>query len=75
MPLNLNEMRTMKDANYIPFRQLITENLANPVLELLKTHSEYLGLDPEVFDLVYEGFWDLYTFHPQCPDLSAKKLL
>lgn len=31
-------------------------------------------MDPDVFDLVYEGFWDLYTFHPMCGDVSAKKL-
>lgn len=31
-------------------------------------------MDPEVFNLIYEGFWDLYTFHPKCSDLSAKKL-
>jgi len=28
----------------------------------------------EVFDLVYQGFWDLYTFKPIPADLSAKKL-
>jgi len=31
-------------------------------------------MDPEIFDLVYEGFWDLYTFHPQLNDVSARKL-
>jgi hypothetical protein len=25
--------------------------------------------------LAFEGFWDLYTFRPQAPDISAKKLL
>ena len=33
-----------------------------------------MDLDPEVFDLVYEGFWDLYTFHPAIRDVSARKL-
>ncbi len=27
-----------------------------------------------MFDLVYEGFWDLYTFHAQLRDVSARKL-
>ena len=27
-----------------------------------------------MFDLVYEGFFDLYTFKPKCADVSAKKL-
>lgn len=31
-------------------------------------------MDPEVFDLVFEGFFDLYTFKPKCPEVSAKKL-
>ena len=31
-------------------------------------------MDPEVFDLVYEGFWDLYTFKPCLQDISARKL-
>ena len=33
-----------------------------------------MDLDPDVFNLVYEGFWDLYTFHPAVRDISAKKL-
>lgn len=31
-------------------------------------------MDPDVFDLVYEGFWDLYTLRPCIRDLSARKL-
>ena len=31
-------------------------------------------MDPEVFDLVYNGFWDLYTFHTALRDVSARKL-
>ena len=27
-----------------------------------------------MFDLVYEGFWDLYTFHTELKDVSARKL-
>lgn len=30
-------------------------------------------MDADIFDLVYEGFWDLYTFHPQIRDISARK--
>ena len=40
----------------------------------MKDNLQKLDLDPEVFDLAYEGFWDLYTFHPMVPDLSARKL-
>ena len=40
----------------------------------MKDNQEALGLDPDVFDLVYEGFWDLYTLKPKVKDVSAKKL-
>ena len=73
-PLKINEMRTMKENNYETFRKLLTNYTGSPVLRLIKENAEALGLDPEVFDLVYEGFWDLYSFHPQCSDVSAKKL-
>ena len=31
-------------------------------------------MDPEVFNLVYNSFWDLYTFKPKIRDVSARKL-
>ena len=73
-PLKINEMRTMKEQNYQQFRQLLSSFTGSPILRLIKENQEALGLDPDVFDLVYEGFWDLYTFHPQCSDISARKL-
>jgi len=27
-----------------------------------------------VFDLAFDGFWDLYTFHHAIPEISPKKL-
>jgi len=63
-PLQINEMRTMKAGNYDTFRKLLSNFTGSPVLRLIKENQEALGLDPDVFDLVYEGFWDLYTFHP-----------
>ena len=32
-------------------------------------------MDPDVFNLVYEGFWDLYTMRPKLKDIRTKKLL
>lgn len=63
-PLALNEMRTMKEEKYYDLRSMITKFLGSPALRLIKDNAEALELDPDVFDLVYEGFWDLYTFHP-----------
>ena len=49
--------------------------LGSPVLRIIKDNAEALELDPDVFDLVYEGFWDLYTFKDsQLRDVSARKL-
>ena len=31
-------------------------------------------MDPDVFDLAYEGFWDLYTLKPKIKDVSASRL-
>lgn len=73
-PMAMNEMRTMKEPNYSKFRNIISENLGSPALKLIRDNQEALRLDPDIFDLVYEGFWDLYTFHPMCGDVSAKKL-
>lgn len=63
-PLALNQMRTMKEPNYSNFRKIISKHIGNPVLQLIRDNQEDLGLDPEIFKLVYEGFWDLYTFKP-----------
>jgi hypothetical protein len=31
-------------------------------------------LEPGIFELAFEGFWDLYTFKPKTDGISAKKL-
>lgn len=64
-PLQLNQMRTMKEPNYTGLRQIVSKHLGNPVLKLIRDNQVELGLDPEIFNLVYEGFWDLYTFKPR----------
>ena len=73
-PLQLNEMRTMKEDKYVDLRELLDKFMGSPILRIMKDHQEELELDPEIFDLVYQGFWDLYTFHPQLRDVSARKL-
>lgn len=73
-PLKLNEMRTMKEEKYYDLRQILSSFMGSPILRLIKDNQEALDFDPDVFDLVYEGFWDLYTFHPKIRDVSARKL-
>ena len=73
-PMQLNEMRTMKPDKYEQLRELLSKYLGSPALRIIKDNAEKLDIDTEIFDLVYEGFWDLYTFHPQLRDVSARKL-
>lgn len=73
IPLALNTMRTMKEPNLTNFRELIREKSGGIVMNLIRANQEFLGLEPGIFDLVFEGFWDLYTFKPQT-EISAKKL-
>jgi len=73
-PMQLNEMRTMKPDKYEQLRALLSKFVGSPALRIMKDNMAALDMDPEVFDLVYEGFWDLYTFHPQLRDVSARKL-
>ena len=65
----------MKEGNYEAFRKIISKHMGSPILPVIRDNAEQLGLDPEVFDLVYEGFWDLYTFHPKVDEVTPKKLL
>ena len=55
----------IKEPNYSVFRKIISNHTGSPVLKLIKDNADALDLDPDVFSLVYEGFWDLYTLKPQ----------
>lgn len=45
------------------------------ILALFKTHGKSLGISQKAYDLVYEGFWDLYCKKPVSPaDIPIKKL-
>lgn len=54
----------MKQDKYDQLRTLLSNFMGSPVLRIIKDNMAALDLDPDVFNLVYEGFWDLYTFHP-----------
>ena len=75
-PLQLNEMRVMKEANYQRFRQIISDTTlyGDPVLRLMRESGKEFGLSLKAFDKVYEGLWDLYCKKPQTPDLIPKRL-
>jgi hypothetical protein len=45
------------------------------ILALLREQNKILGLSKKAFDLVYEGFWDLYCKKPfSVADIPVKKL-
>ena len=73
-PLELNNIRTLKEQKYNELRRLLTNHTGSPILKLLKDNADALDLDCDVFDLVYEGFWDLYTLKPKCKDVSSNRL-
>ena len=75
VPMQLNEMRTMKEPNWTHLRELIRSTYQSKILKLIHDYADYLGLEEEVFDLVFEGFWDIYTFKPQVAEVSGKKML
>lgn len=69
----MNEIRSLKDDKASQLRKILTNHTGSPILKLIKDNQDALGMDPDVFDLVYEGFWDLYTLKPKI-NVSAKKL-
>ena len=73
-PMKLNEMRVMREEKYLKFRDIISKELADPVLEVIRDNQVALGMDPDVFDLVYEGFWDLYCMRPRCDGITPKMI-
>ena len=74
-PLALNEMRVMREPNYSNFRQLLSDpsQWGDEVLREMRQNCQDLGLDPKVFDMVYECFWDLYCKKSKHPDIGVKK--
>lgn len=40
----------------------------------MRDNQELLGLEPGMFDLAFEGFWDVYTLHSTVTEVSAKKM-
>ena len=73
-PMKLTEMRVMREEKYLQFREIISRELADPVLEVIRANPVALGLDPDIFDLVYEGFWDLYCMRPRCDGITPKMI-
>lgn len=48
--------------------------MGDPVLRLLSKNIESLGISKNTFNIVYEGFWDLYCKKPATGELNVRKL-
>ena len=76
-PMALNEMRVMKEANYTRLRQILSDLslYGDEFLALMRGQNKHMGLSKKAYDLVYEGFWDLYCKKPaNATELPVKKL-
>jgi len=75
-PMKLNEMRIMKEPNYSLFRQLIRDpnRMGDPFMSILRQNIEVLGIPLNTYNIVYEGFWDLYCKKPSSSELNVRKL-
>jgi len=75
-PMKLNEMRNMKEPNYSKLREVLRDPklYGDPILRAFAEKSELVGVPTNTYNMVVEGFWDLYCKKPATPDLSSKKL-
>ena len=64
--MTLNEMRNMKEPNYSKLRTILkdTTMYGDRVLRHLAEHAEQIGISANTYQMVYEGFWDLYCKKP-----------
>lgn len=74
VPLELNQIRTMKEPNYSDFREVLRNTSGGYALNIIREHQEELGLEAGVFDLAFEGFWDIYCLKHQFDGVSAKRM-
>jgi hypothetical protein len=67
----------MKEPNYSKFREIIRtpRMMGNPTLRALAYKAEEIGISLNAYNMVHEGFWDLYCKKPfPSTGLTTKKL-
>jgi hypothetical protein len=68
-PIALNDMHhNIAEGPYQELRRILSNKMGDPILQLMKENAKELGFDQDVFDLVYEGFWDLYMMREKCDE-------
>jgi len=71
-PIKLNEMRVMKEPNYSKLREILRDPrlYGDPLLKVFAEKSYLVGVPQNTYNMVFEGFWDLYCKKPATPDLT-----
>lgn len=67
----------MKEPNYTKFRELIRTPrlMGNPTLKAIALKAEEIGISLNAYNMVHEGFWDLYCKKPfPSTGITTKKL-
>jgi hypothetical protein len=67
-------MRTLKQDKFDELRSLLNKDVGGQGLQWMQDYATEIGLKQEIFSLVYESFWDLYTLKSCVDGFSAKKL-
>ena len=67
-------MRTLKNQKFDELKSLLRKDVGGLGLQWMSDYASEIGLKEEIFSLVYESFWDLYTFKSCVDSFSAKKL-
>jgi len=69
-------MRVMKEPNYSKLREILRDPrlYGDPLLRVFAEKSDLVGVPQNTYNMVFEGFWDLYCKKPATPDLTSKKL-
>lgn len=77
-PLPLNQTRkNMRDEAYKSLREILRtpSKMGSDVFAFLAVHGEEIGIQQNVFNMVWEGFWDLYFKRPiASSEITNKKL-
>jgi len=71
--MKLNEMRNMKEPNYSKLRSVLRDPrlYGDPIMRVFAEKSDLVGVPANTYNMVHEGFWDLYCMKPTTPDLSS----
>ncbi len=65
-PIEFGKARQMKEPNYTKLRELIRtpKLMGNSTFKALAERAEDIGISMNAYNMVHEGFWDIYWMKP-----------